>query len=68
MMPTTTTARELYRTVREGHWAWLHRCTGCWLVQAYADASGLRTAVDNGFHPADRPYPHARWCPCRGTF
>jgi len=23
------------------------------------------TAVNNGWHPADRPYPHALYCPAR---
>jgi hypothetical protein len=62
--------RETYPTVREGHEMLLHRCLDCWTThcQPASNSHERPTAPDNGFVPADRPYPHAKWCPNRGGF
>ena len=42
----------------------LHRCLTCW---AHLGPVG-GPVFDNGFMPAEKPYPHARWCSERGKF
>lgn len=45
-----------------------HRCADCWDHLRYSHPSGVPIADDNGYQPADKPYPHAAWCKQRGKF
>ncbi|MDY7079315.1 MAG: hypothetical protein SXV54_20570 [Chloroflexota bacterium] len=42
----------------------LHRCRYCWSLRA--DDDGV--VDDNGFVPANEPYPHMPNCPYAGQF
>lgn len=45
----------------EGRDIKFRRCS-CWQRMRFATSEGMMIAVNNGWSPIDRAYPHARYC------
>ena len=65
----TNAGQDRYRRIEGGREVDMHRCEGCWRTGLGRDIDGrVLPAVDNGFVPAERRYPHAKWCQHKGQF
>lgn len=50
-------SREIETWYKASEARWYHRCS-CWRHLKQGDGY----AFDNGWYPADVPFPHAEWC------
>lgn len=60
--------QQIIQSTRNGETLAMHRCVNCWQVHRFAHEDGQPIAIDNGFFPMTKDYPHADWCKNRGLF